>query len=104
MISKLEVNTDYFLTEKAYKAYMFNCTKGDTKDYLILWYNPNSPELFTIAKEMIDYLETYYSNHFKVQNTYTDYYRLNMKSIETFIVFYTCFSYLTGYTQIPIDN
>jgi hypothetical protein len=83
---------------------VFNCTKGDTKDYLIPQYNPDSPELFTIAEEMIDHLETYYSDCFKVQNTCADYYRLNMKSTETFIVFYTCFSHLIRYTQIPIDN
>ena len=96
MISRLEVNTDYFLTEKAYKAHVFNCTKGNTKDYLILQYDPDSPKLFATAEEMIDHLETHYSDCFKVQNACADYCGLNMKSIETFTVFYTCFSHLTG--------
>jgi Zinc knuckle len=104
MISRLEVNADHFLTEKARKAHVFNRTKGNAKDHLIPRYDPDSPEPFTTAEEMIDHLETYYSNRFKVQNARADYRGLNMKSTETFTVFYTRFSHLAGRAQIPIDD
>jgi hypothetical protein len=98
------VNTDHFLTKKAYKAHVFNCTKGNGKDHLIPYYDLNSPKLFVIAKEMIDYLKTHYSDCFKVRNACVDYYSLNIKSIEAFVGFYTCFLHLTRHTQIPTDD
>jgi hypothetical protein len=53
---------------------------------------------------MIDHLETHYSDRFKVQNARADYRGLNMKSTETFTVFYTRFSHLVGRAQIPTDD
>jgi hypothetical protein len=65
---KLKINTDYFLTEEACKAYIFACTGGNVQTYLRLCYSDNSVNLFKSTKDMIDHLASILKDLYKVQN------------------------------------
>jgi len=82
-------------------AYVFGRTGGDTQTHLRPRYAQNSTDPFLSREEIINYLSSIYKDPFKIQNAYLDYKALNIKTIETFLVFQTRFLYLAGQAQIP---
>ena len=77
-------------------AYVFGCTGGDTQTHLRPQYAADSADPFVSEEEMIDHLSSIYKDPFKVQNAHFDYKSLNIKTMETFLAFWTCFLYLTS--------
>ena len=77
-------------------AYIFSCTSKDIQTHLCPRYAEELADPFTSKEEMIDYLSSIYEDPFKVQNVRLDYKVLNIKTIETFLTFQTCFLYLAG--------
>jgi len=85
-------------------AYIFSCTGRDTQTHLHLQYAADSADPFILKEEMINHLSSIYKDPFKVQNAHFDYKNLNMKTIETFSAFQTCFLYLASQAQIPQED
>ena len=66
ILSKFDINFDYYLIEKVRIGYIFNLTKGKAKDYLELYYKSNNINKQKTTKEKIDYLVSIYIDLFKV--------------------------------------
>ena len=77
-------------------AYVFGCTGGDAQTHLCPQYAVDSVDPFVLEKEIINYLSSIYKDPFKVQNACLNYKSLNMKTIETFSAFQTCFLHLAS--------
>ena len=106
ILSKFNINFDYYPIEKVRIGYIFNLTKRKAKDYLELQYKSNDANEQRTAKEIIDYLASIYVDLFKVRNTKLKY-RLkesNIKVGETFSEFYTSFLHLTSAAKIPLKD
>ena len=85
-------------------AYVFSHTDGDTQTHLCLQYAADLTDPFISEEEMINHLSSIYKDPFKVQNARLNYKSLNIKIIETFSAFQTCFLYLAGQAQIPQED
>jgi hypothetical protein len=101
---KLTVNTDYFETEEARKAYVFGRTGIDTQIYLRPRYADDSVNPFKSAEDMIGYLASIYKDPHKVQNARYDYRSLRIKTTEKFTEFQTRFLQLAGQARILPDD
>jgi hypothetical protein len=101
---KLTVNTDYFETEEARKAYVFGRTGMDIQTYLQPRYTDNSVNPFKSAEDIIGHLASIYKDLYKVQNARYNYRSLRIKSTEKFTEFQTRFLQLAGQARILPDN
>ena len=104
MRDKLQVNSDYFPTEEARMAYVFNRTGGDAQAHLHPRYIETSEDPFLTDQDMINYLSSIYEDPHRVQNARLKYKGLMMKPTETFADFHTRFLHLAGQAKIPKED
>ena len=101
---KLEINEDYYSTEKSKMYYIYDRTEGDARKYLYERFRPDSSMKFRDAEEMLDCLREIFVNPHEQREAAHQYNRLKMQPSQAFHTFKTTFLHLAAKARIPKGN